>query len=392
MKRLFLSIIVCLLLSTQQGSAQAPAFARGADVSWFTEMEADGKKFYDANGTETEFMALMRKIGMNAVRLRVWVNPSSAYGAWSDKADVLVKARRAKAQGLAVMIDFHYSDFFADPGTQTKPADWASLSFEQLKQAVATHTRDVLDALKTEGIEPVWVQVGNETRNGMIWDSGKLWNGTSDNGWGNYVALSNAGYAAVKDVFPNALVIVHIDKGQDDNVWFYKSFKQYGGKFDMIGLSYYPSTSGWSSQNQTVANNVKTLKTTFSVPVMIVEVGYPYTASDGEAMMTDLFDKVKALSSCSGIFYWEPEVYNWWKPAYYTKLGWNAYGNGAFTPNGRPAAVLNPFYDPTDNVPSVTVDDGDYQFYNVVGQPATADQHGIVIAKRGNDVRKVVNR
>ena len=103
-------------------------------------MEADGRHFYDAQGTETELMALMRQIGMTAVRLRVWVNPEKVYGAWSDKADVLAKARRAQAAGLEVMIDFHYSDFFADPGRQTKPVAWGSYSMAQLKQAVADHT------------------------------------------------------------------------------------------------------------------------------------------------------------------------------------------------------------------------------------------------------------
>ena len=95
-------------------SAQEVTFARGADISWCSEMEHDGMKFYNLNGEETEIFQLMKQIGLNAIRLRIWVNPENGYGSWSDKADVLAKARRAKAQGLDLMIDFHYSDYFAN--------------------------------------------------------------------------------------------------------------------------------------------------------------------------------------------------------------------------------------------------------------------------------------
>ena len=291
-------------------------------------MEADGKRFYNANGEETELMALMKQIGMNAIRLRVWVNPEKAYGPWCDKADVLAKARRAHEQGLALLIDFHYSDFFADPGRQDKPSAWATYSMDEVKKAVADHTRDVLQALKDEGIEPQWVQVGNETRSGMIWESGRIdWNKSGSARYTNYVALSNAGYEAVHAVLPEAKVIVHIDKGPDDNAWFYREFKAAGGKFDMIGLSHYPE-SNWQNENTKTANNVKSLGQTFGVPVMIVETGYSVSNETlAEQVMTDLFSKTQSLSQCAGIFYWEPELYGWWKPAYYTKLGWNAYGN-----------------------------------------------------------------
>ena len=374
--------------------AQSPAFARGADVSWCTEMEANGKRFYNADGQQTELMTLMRQIGMNAVRLRVWVNPQTAYGAWSDKADVLAKARRAHVQGLALLIDFHYSDFFADPGRQDKPSTWTAYSLEQLKQAVADHTTDVLNALKAEGIEPAWVQVGNETRSGMLWDSGKIdWNKSGSAAWTNYIALSNAGYEAVKRVLPETKVIVHIDKGPDDNAWFFKSFKQYGGKFDMIGLSHYPE-SGWQNENVKTAANIQSLGSTFGVPVMIVETGYSATNETlAQQVMTDLFEKVKGLSSCAGIFYWEPEVYGWWKPSYYSKLGWNAYGKGAFTSQGRPGLALKPFYDPTDAIsapfaPTLLPT----QTYDLRGIKANRNHRGCVIEVRQGVAHKVVRK
>lgn len=120
-------------------------FVRGADVSWLTEMEANGRKFYDAHGKERECMSLLRELGMNAIRLRVWVNPVDG---WCNQADVVAKAWRAHNLGYRLMIDFHYSDTWADPGNQTKPAAWEDYSFDELRQAVANHTTEVLTTLK----------------------------------------------------------------------------------------------------------------------------------------------------------------------------------------------------------------------------------------------------
>ena len=139
-------------------------FAKGADVSWLTEMEHDGVKFYNQNGKAEECMWLLRDLGTNAIRLRVWVNPE---GGWCGKDDVIAKASRAQALGYRLMIDFHYSDTWADPGNQKIPAAWKNYDFEQMKQAVANHTKDVLSALKKNGVTNVeWVQVGNETQIG----------------------------------------------------------------------------------------------------------------------------------------------------------------------------------------------------------------------------------
>lgn len=386
MNKSFLGLLLlgCVFVGVTNLPAQTMDFVRGADVSWCTEMEADGKKFYDANGTETELMKLMKGIGMNAIRLRVWVNPEEGYGAWSDKADVLAKAQRANAQGLNLLIDFHYSDFFADPGRQTKPAAWSGYSTEQLATAVADHTKEVLGALKDEGIEPRWVQVGNETRSGMIWNDGKIdWSKSGAAAWAGYVALSNAGYDAVKEILPQTQVIVHIDKGPENNAWFFTAFKQYGGKFDMIGLSHYPE-SNWQSENSKTAANVTSLSTQFGVPVMIVETGY-YSTNETLAgsVMADLFNRLKGLDNCAGIFYWEPELYGWWKPAYYNSLGWNAYNKGAFTSQGRPGAALAPFADDGTGLTPVTANDASVPSacFDLNGRQVVSSRKGVLVAK-----------
>jgi arabinogalactan endo-1,4-beta-galactosidase len=401
MKRIFTSLL--FLLSLVAVKAQN-TFARGADVSWCTEMEADGKKFYNANGQETELMALMKEIGMNAIRLRVWVNPLDyGYGAWSDKADVIQKAERAHQQGLDLMIDFHYSDFFADPERQEKPKDWSSYTLDQLKTAIADHTKDVLNALKEKGIKPKWVQVGNETNNGMIFDSGKIdWDKSGSARYSNYVALSNAGYDAVKEVLPDAYVIIHIANAYnaaDYDGWFYKEFKEAGGKFDMIGLSHYPDWTDWNStqsgvaSNANAANSVKKLGDLFKVPVMIVETGFSnQDASKASEVMTDLFNKTKDLSQCAGIFYWEPQVDGVWKPDYYSTLDWPAYNMGAFTTDGKPTAALNAFGDGAtgiQQVPKVQSDEPTLWF-DLTGHQHTTPHKGLYIQKKGHETHKVI--
>ena len=373
--KILLAVSIQLSVFSFQLSAQEPnvPFAAGVDISWCTEMEADGMKFYDLNGNETEIYQLMSDIGMTATRIRVWVNPETygpkgtAYGPWSNKVDVVAKCKRAHAAGLDILIDFHYSDYFADPGKQAKPGAWAGHSFDQLKSDIAAHTKDVLGAIKAEGIDVKWVQVGNETSGGMVYDDGRImWNTSSlAASWQRYAALSNAGYDAVKSVYPNAYVIVHHDNGDKDNSTYYQTFKQYGGKFDMIGLSYYPDWSDWEATNTLATKRLQSLYKTFRVPVMVVETGFSTwdtSKAEGEEqtgdsevakqVFEDLFTKMMAKSGCRGIFYWEPEVYGGWSHNIdengvetHNKGTYGEYhsSHGAFNMYGQPAIQLLAF-------------------------------------------------
>lgn len=394
-------MMVLALVALTAQAQQATDMARGADVSWCTEMEAASRKFYNANGQERELMALMKEIGMTAIRLRVWVNPSQyGYGAWSDKTDVVAKAKRAKAAGLDLMIDFHYSDFFADPSRQDTPVDWQGKSLEEMKTAVANHTKDVLNALKDEGIEPKWVQVGNETNQGMVWDSGKIdWNKSGNARYTNYVALSNAGYDAVKDVFPNAYVIVHHDKAHENPAWFFKEFKAAGGNYDMIGLSHYPDYDNWSANNISAASSVKSMGNALNVPVMIVETGYDsWSATRASEVMTDLMTRMKEIPQCAGVFYWEPEVDGQWKPDYYKTISWDAYKKGAFTAISadgkqlKPTAALDAFGAGTSSVGTMLLDGKQEpaKCYDLSGRPIRSSYKGVTIERRGTEVRKVL--
>lgn len=387
MRKLLFSILLTAI--SLSAFAQTATFVRGADISWATEMEASGRKFYNAAGTQTDIFALMREIGMTAIRLRVWVNPTRyGYGAWCDSTDVVNKAKRAHAQGLDLMIDCHYSDFFADPNSQNTPLDWQSLSMDQLKTAMASHTRNILQALKDEGIEPRWVQVGNETNNGMLHPSGQInWELTGTARFTNYVALSNVGYDAVKQVLPNASVIIHLGEAGLPQ-WFFPDFIAAGGKVDIIGVSHYPTTDEWNSTATSAAHSninaaqwVREAIQTFGKPVMICETGFEVNKPTlANQVMQDLFSRMTAIPQCTGIFYWEPEVDGSWKPAYYTSLGWNAYGLGAFTTNGKPTAALNAFSGHAQGLETIN---NQYPIsdikYNLLGLSVGDDYKGIVI-------------
>ena len=148
---------------------------------------------------------------------------------------------RAKAAGMDIMIDFHYSDWFADPSRQETPSDWKELDLEGLKITVSNHTTDVLNALKAKGISPKWIQIGNETRPGMLHPIGQLYNkdGNIEGGWENYTALSNAGYDAAKAICPEAIVMIHIDNAwdTDTNSWWLAEFKKQEGYSPSCSIS-----------------------------------------------------------------------------------------------------------------------------------------------------------
>lgn len=305
-------------------------FAKGADISWLTQMETAGLKFYNSVGTEQDCMLILKNIGMNAIRLRVWVNPASG---WCNTSDVVAKAIRAKSLGLKIMIDFHYSDSWADPGQQTKPAAWASQDFATLQSSVYNHTLSVLNALKANNITPEWVQAGNETNDGMLWPTGKASVNMS-----NFAALVNSGYNAVKAVDTSIKVIVHISNGYDNSLfrWIFDGLTANGAKWDIIGMSLYPSVGNWSTLNTQCLANMNDMVSRYGKPVMICEVGMSWDqASTCNSFLTDLINKTKSVSGNKGlgVFYWEPESYN----------NWQGFTLGAFDNTGKPTAALNAF-------------------------------------------------
>lgn len=360
MKKLIILAMTAVVLTACYYKTDSPrgSWAKGCDLSWLSEMEHDGVKFYQpsvvsnqlsvVSNQPSDCIELLRGMGMNAVRLRVWVNHKTG---WSNKADMLSLAKRAAQAGQRIMIDIHYSDFFADPNHQSIPEAWQGYDYETMCDAVREHTLDVLYALKEEGIKPEWVQIGNETPNGMLWPLGKVEKPSEvsdqySEGWKHYAGFTATGYKAAKEAFPDITVIVHVDNAYEQRDWFWESMKAYGGQWDMIGLSHYPMMSAWNGgkswqeMNELAEENIRRLIGQWHCPVMIAEVGTFANDPESEMVMADFIERITAIDSCAGIFYWEPEVYGGWRPAEYIPLGWGSYDMGAFTPEGQPSKVM----------------------------------------------------
>lgn len=407
--------LLSIILAAIALSATAKRFWRGADISWSTEMAADGMAFYNADGEATEINTLMHQCGMNAIRLRVWAEPT--LGGWCGTADVVAKAVAAKAAGMEILIDFHYSDFFADPGRQAIPAAWGETTIDGLALHVRQHTTEVLQALKAAGVAPHWVQIGNETRNGMLYSAydgaTHTWNdakgrqtGATDTakggGWSNFVQLSNAGYDAAKAVFPDIVCITHLDTRSSDGDlnWWFDAFMGKGGKTDAIGLSHYPmpwnaggeaaATALGKQRNAAFTALAEKLAQRYALPIMVVETGvYCEYTTGGKAVMEDLFQLCRKGGTIDGIFYWEPEQYGWWKPDIYTTIGWDSYNMCAFLDDGRPSPILDAFQPTpeeaeTEGVAEIAADpDTPHRTYTLGGRPTGKHHHGITISRHG---------
>ena len=335
---------------------------KGADIGWATEYEADGQYFYNKDGERRECSELMKELGLDALRFRVWVDPSK-HGNWNGRDDLLVKASRARDLGMAIMIDFHYSDFWADPKKQNIPAAWSGKSYEEIRELLAEHTRDVLQMLKDNGIKPRWVQVGNETSNGFLWTvRGDQWGDPVPDSLGRvtilesvghlrnnpqqYAGLFAAGYDAVKSVFPKAEVIVHLDNGFDQALYDSNldTLAKYGARWDMIGMSLYPYwalDSGLETDEEEAIThcieNINHVWEKYRTPVMLVETGFevdesrPEVMEKGRDQLRRIIRESRATGHCRGIFYWEPEC----RP--------DRYKLGAFGSDGRPTAIMDGF-------------------------------------------------
>ena len=310
-------------------------FWLGADISGTSQLEAHGVQLYNAQGEPRENTVLMREYGLNAARFRVWVNPKDGF---SSKEDVLKLALRAKAQGMAIMIDFHYSDWWADPGKQNIPKAWEKMSYEEMQKALAQHTRETLQLLRDNGIDVKWVQVGNETTHGFLWPMAR-----AEEQMQHYAGLTQAGYDAVKEVYPQAICIVHLDAACDAKRYqfIFDGLKQYGAKWDMIGLSVYPywdiDAKLTKDEDETLTKaiaNINALYKTYQTPLMIVETGYDADHPEaGKKWLKRLITAARTQTDghCKGVFYWAPEAEG-------------HYRLGAFR-NHRPTAIMDAFKD-----------------------------------------------
>jgi len=312
-------------------------FAKGADISWLPQMEAEGYKFLNDQGVQEDCFKILKDHGINAIRLRTWVNPSNnrASGHCS-KDETVAMAVRAQKWGMRVMIDFHYSDSWADPSKQVKPKAWEGHDFTQLQKDVYDYTFEVMTALKTAGISPDWVQVGNETRTGMIYPEG-----STDN-WAQLAQLINQGYDAIKAVSPLSKVILHVDQGNNKvlfRTWF-DNARQFGARYDIIGLSYYPywldGKPDYTLSIDDLGTNLIDIAARYNKEVMVVEVGgEDNLVQNTYDMLLAVQKKVREVPGNKGlgVFYWEPEG----------ARSWSHYGLSAWGVDGKPTKALEAF-------------------------------------------------
>ncbi|HBX44538.1 glycoside hydrolase family 53 protein [Limibacterium fermenti] len=315
------------------------SFAKGADISWLPQMEASGYTFYNDKGMPEDCFKILKTHGINAIRLRTWVNPSDdPHSGHCSKEETVAMAKRAKDWGMRVMIDFHYSDSWADPAKQHKPKDWEGLDFEELKKALYDYTYDVMLALKNKDVTPEWVQLGNEIATGMIYPEGH-----TDN-WPQLAQLLNRGYDAVKRVSPETKIILHVDQGNNNNRfrWWFDNAEKYGAKYDIIGMSYYPYwLEGRPDYTETIDDlgyNLTDIMKRYGKEVMVVETGgednQPQNTFD---MLRAVIQKVKSIPDGKGlgVFYWEPQ----------SARSWSHYALSAWGDDGRPTKALDAFID-----------------------------------------------
>ncbi|WP_278545510.1 glycosyl hydrolase 53 family protein [Megamonas funiformis] len=328
-------------------------FIKGADVSIMPELERNGTKFYD-NGIEQDGLTILKNHGVNWIRVRIWnnpyvVGPEGVGGGNTDEAKAIEMAKRAKALGMKVLVDFHYSDFWVDPGQQKKPDAWKNDSGDKLVDDVYAYTAKVMQDFNAQGVTPDMVQVGNELNNGMLWPEAQL---TEDNpnGYKFLAKLLNAGLQAVHDNDKDNKVktMIHL-AGVDVNLYhtFFDNLivKNKVNDFDIIGMSFYPF---WHGTMDDLKNTMNDVSAKYNKDVIAVETAFGYTLEDADfeknnfgtneekvsgykatvqGQATGLRDVMATVASVNdnrglGIFYWAPDwVIN-------EKVGWKSNGGG----------------------------------------------------------------
>lgn len=273
--------LLCISLLTILSCAAQPLTAKdffiGADISALTVLEGSGVVYLE-NGEPKNLIGILKNNGFNTARLRLFVNPNKRGLVTNDLPYTLSLAKRAKAYNMKLLLNFHYSDTWADPQKQIKPAAWANMSFEELKQTVQSYTASVIEAFKKENVLPDIVQIGNEITPGMLWPDGRV-GGEYENErqWEKFASLLKAGIAGVRQIAPeaNLKIMLHIDQGGKKSVskWFFDNINKHQVPYDMIGISYYP---WWHGTIEELRENLNYIATELKKDVMVVETAYPH--------------------------------------------------------------------------------------------------------------------
>lgn len=316
-------------------------FIKGADVSSLREVESQGGAFY-IKGKRKDALEILKEYGINSVRLRLWVEPydhnGEAYGGGTCDLDTVIElAKRAKNLGMSFLLDYHYSDFWADPSKQFKPKSWQNLDYESLVNKVYEYTKETLKELKNNDVNPEFVQVGNEITAGMLWDDGKLtWKDDQVFGFDNLAILLKAGIKAVREICPLCKIMLHLERSADNALYrqWFDNITARGVDFDIIGVSYYPY---WHGSLDDMQKNLNDIIDRYGKEIMVAETSYAWTVKGfkqqhdnyvgfavnnsfkdkapypfskrGQAkFLKDIFNRIRNLKDNKGlgVYYWEP--------------------------------------------------------------------------------------
>ena len=342
MKKALLSILLATAM-TAVGQKYV-----GGDISMLTKYEEAGVAYNDKNGNAVQPLTFFKEQGLNAMRVRLFVDPSqdNDKAVCQDLDYVKALGKRIKDTGMAFMLDFHYSDTWADPAKQWTPNAWKTLDNAALAEKIYEYTKDCLSQLKTAGATPDFIQTGNEISFGMMWgvegtNDNRCYTNSSSANWNRFMNLLKKAGQACREECPNAKIILHSERTPKPAVLtdFFDRMKNNSIDYDIIGLSYYPAYHGSLETLETALTNLESKN--YGKDIMVVETGYsyawalggttfdytgtyPYTEEGQRQFTADLVTKLNSHSSVKGLFWWWPEdngnknvTNSWWNAALY---------------------------------------------------------------------------
>lgn len=304
-------------------------FIKGMDVSMIDELERRGALYY-LKGEQLDLFKILHKSGVNLIRLRLWNRPYSeegkAYGGGTNDIETTIAlAKRIVENKMEFMLDFHYSDFWADPAKQIKPKDWKHLGGTELQNAVYEYTKETLLKFEKQGCLPGVVQVGNEITNGFLWPNGKVDNIEE------MAALIKSGIRAVREIKSSIKILLHLDFGTDNKMYrqWFSNIEPFNLDFDIIGMSFYPY---WNGEIKQLIENMQDISITFNKDVLVAETaigyttdslgcegmlyseeleskaGYPASEEGQRDFLKDLYKAIRGIpgNRGKGVLYWEP--------------------------------------------------------------------------------------
>lgn len=325
------TIITLLLLCVCHPGSYAQERLLGGDISLLPSYVSKGTAYRDGNGKKVKPLTFFKKQGWNAMRVRLFVDPENApqenkdEGVCQNLTYTTQLGREIKRAGYKLMLDFQYSDTWADPAKQFTPKQWETTKKEALPDSVYEYTKRCLTTMVKAGVQPDLIQIGNEISFGMLWPTAKI-NPTKADNWDIFSALLRGGAKACREVCPQARIIIHTEKAGEWNFTkaFYKNIERYGVDYDIIGLSYYPM---WHKSIGVLSNTLDSISTTFgNKEVMIVETAAYYSHdhdkwatpdqyseffpinTEGQRLFTmQLVKELKRHKNVTGLFWWFPE-------------------------------------------------------------------------------------